>query len=363
MSYRDWDDYRSYKYGEKEVEALSFRSDMWQKMTAQLSSTAVAKTDEIVAKEIVEPASSCTPPAFESLVHYARGKPVGKYGPDEISGSGVLPYQNIRDLMARFFLTVYFHDQKVKNWRNRCIGVTSFDVRGAFNAGADTLHLPMLDYDGKGIKRKIRKDVKLLQEDFKLGDAWVYQTRRGFHVYFFTDLVKKDTYFEILGQTGCCGGFLKATQSRGYGVLRVSAKYTEFDIKQEYILRAKNKSIRRMTRKAHVIRSLLDMGQECGTHLATLFSEQAYYTEDVKAWRPTPRTQTKRIHKVKNIPGHTVVEVKKPIRQKVGTVQWNDTTKWADQNYFTTSATTASNVSSAANDKYQAVYTKSHNYT
>jgi len=251
-----------------------------------------------------------TPYSSEQLVHYSRDRVPGEYGMDGTVVAEPTHYRNIKDLMARYFLTAHLQMGGVRNWRNQCIGVTSYDIShqpGLLWLSGDTPHMPMLDYDGKNVKKRIRKDVKLLQEGFSLGDAWVYKTRHGYHIYFFTDRVSKSVYMDILSQVQCCKGFKKSATDKGYAVLRVSAKYTAFDIAQEYVLRSKERHPRRMTAKAHLIQNLLAMGMDSGTHLATLFPEQALYKEDVKTWKPPINAKKgKRIRKIKNIQAQSV---------------------------------------------------------
>ena len=218
----------------------------------------------------------------ETLVFYPRH--IGKEGyEDSNQGPGPLSFQNIQALLARFFIQSFI-DFRIRNWRDYCIGITNY----TFNPRAPLpAFMPMFDYDGKNIKKQIRADVKKLQEDFKLGDAWVYHTRRGFHVYFFTDSVEWRTFENMLDHTACCEGFKRSTLRNGFATLRVSAKYTKFDIGLEYILKAaKPERVKRVLRKGHLVSALLDLGHECGTHFASLFPQWAHYQEDGAEWRP-----------------------------------------------------------------------------
>jgi hypothetical protein len=171
----------------------------------------------------------------------------------------------------------------------------------------------MFDYDGKNVKTHIKQKVKLLQEKYGLGDAWVYNTKRGYHVYFFTDQVEQPIYFEMLKDSECCKGFRKATERNGYGTLRVSAKFTKFDIELEYILRSEKRYPKRMIRKAHVVQELIRLGQECGTHLASLFPQWARFQEDESEWRPPAERKVDR-----NEP-ELRYKAKRIKKQKVGT--------------------------------------------
>lgn len=219
---------------------------------------------------------------IEYLVYYPRDSHK-KYSDNTIN-PGNLHFININSLLARFFIGVYSNWGKVENWRDYCIGAISYN----YDVERET-HMPMFDYDGKNVKTRIRKDVKLLQDKYGLGDAWVYRTKKGFHLYFFTDLVAKGVYEDMLHETKCCEGFRTASLKVGHGTLRVSAKYTKFDIELEYILRSKVRTPNRMLRKAHLIQELIRLGQESGTHLASLFPQWARYTEDYSDWKPDSR--------------------------------------------------------------------------
>ncbi len=247
------------------------------------------------------------------LVYYPRDNAPGKYD----AGATMLnhEYYNVRDLLARFFLTVFYEYERKGNWRDTCVGVTS--PRNGPETIGPNLHTPMFDFDGKHVRKRIRADVKSLQKNYGLGDAWIFGTKRGYHVYFFCDAVTKETYFEMLGKTQCCKGFRAVTRKRGFATLRVSAKYTKFDIKLLYILRAKDRSLKRMDAYGHTVLSILELGAQCGTHIAALFPKQAYFEEDPSEWRATA--------KKKKSPGlmppgkQRMVELKgKPSRSRVG---------------------------------------------
>ncbi len=221
--------------------------------------------------------------ASECLVYYPRHQPGGDYSDNTIN-PGELEYINLKSLLARFFITCHSNNGRVPNWRDFCIGVIScsWDKRGE-------RHMPMFDFDGKNIKTHVKKQVKALQESYGLGDAWIYRTKRGLHVYFFTDLVSRNEYMSMLEESECCKGFRRAAENHGWGTLRVSAKFTKFDISLEYILRSKKRYPRRMVRKAHLVQELIRLGQECGTHFASLFPQWAGFDEDPIEWKQGAR--------------------------------------------------------------------------
>jgi hypothetical protein len=230
--------------------------------------------------------------AQEMLVYYPRGSK--EYIKDNANQNpGILSFINIRDLLARFFVGTYFNLERVNNWRGKCIGITSMLYPGG-NYGYSGNHMPMFDYDGN-VKKKIRKDVASLQEKYGLGDAWVYRTKKGYHVYFFCDSVSYENYMEMIQGSDCCTGFKGQTKNAGFSILRVSAKYTNFDIELEYVLRSKNGSgAKRPLKKALVVQELISLGQQCGTHFASLYPQWARFVEDSKEWRAPSKPKTRR---------------------------------------------------------------------
>jgi hypothetical protein len=179
--------------------------------------------------------------------------------------------------------------------------------------------MPMFDYDGN-VKKKIRKDVAAFQDKYGLGDAWVYKTKKGFHVYFFCDEVSYEIYMQMLKEADCCKGFQDRSRMKRYAVLRVSAKYTKFDIELEYILKSKNTSVvKRPLKKALVVQELISMGQQCGTHIASLFPQWARFKEDIKEWRAPPKPKTRKVRKKSDKGSYTqdqIIQMKKEMLYK-----------------------------------------------
>lgn len=231
---------------------------------------------------------------WEMLVFYLR-KSQDYSNNNSNQGPGYLEFVNVKELLARFFVGTYFQVDRIKNWRSRCIGITSMLDPAHESYGGS--HMPMFDYDGN-VKKKIRKDVAAFQDKYGLGDAWVYKTKKGFHVYFFCDAVSYEIYMQMLKEADCCKGFQDRSRKKRYAVLRVSAKYTKFDIELEYILKSKNTSVvKRPLKKALVVQELISMGQQCGTHFASLFPQWARFKEDIKEWRSPPKPKTRKVRK------------------------------------------------------------------
>lgn len=275
----------------------------------------------------------------DCLVYYPRSSPEGPYR-DNTVHVGFQRHANVHELLARFFLKVHFHQQRISNWRDLCIGITSHIQQRPWRApNGQTIeaHMPMFDYDGKNIKTLIRRDVKKLQKEAGLGPAWVYRTKRGFHVYFFTDIVSKGEFLKMLDMVKCCKGFKASVKRHGRAVLRLSAKYTEFDIKFEYVLEPEQAGDmpRRKHQKAHVIEYLLRLGQECGTHFASLFPQWANFMEDPEPWKPAPRNRRRKpgSRKVKKIPSAAA--------QAFGQVYVEVQPKYKHQVWYTTTSTTS----------------------
>jgi len=233
------------------------------------------------------------------LVYYPRKhNMMGDYNSEEIGDIGGCTFHNVKELLARFFVTIHAKRGKITNWRNFCIGITSQIQRGG-----ETVHLPMFDFDGQHIKTRVKKDIKLLQKKFRLSDATIYETKGGLHVYFFTDAVSKNDYMSMLNTVQVCKGFRSAAKRRGYAVLRLSAKYTTFDIIPYKVMTSPNRGGKREGVKAAIIKELLRQGQECGTHFASMYPQWACYTEDEVPWKPPTRTKKgKLIRKMKKMP-------------------------------------------------------------
>jgi hypothetical protein len=253
---------------------------------------------------------------WEMLVFYLRksqdySNNNGEHGP------GYLEFINVKELLARFFVGTYFQVDRIKNWRNRCIGITSMMDPAHSSYGGP--HMPMFDYDGN-VKKKIKKDVATFQDKYGLGDAWVYKTKKGFHVYFFCDAVSYEIYMQMLKEADCCKGFRDRSMKKRYAVLRVSAKYTKFDIELEYILKSKNTSVvKRPLRKALVVQELISLGQQCGTHFASLFPQWARFKEDTKEWRSPPKPKTRKVRKKSGKGNYTqdeIIHMKKEMMYK-----------------------------------------------
>ena len=240
----------------------------------------------------------------EFMIYYSRKN--RDYSQEETNQSlGALEFVNVKELLARFFVGTYFQLERIKNWRGKCIGISSM------MDGANYLdnHMPMFDYDG-AVKKKIRKDVAEFQDKYGLGDAWVYRTKKGFHVYFFCDQVSHEIYMQMLKEADCCEGFKKRSQSNNFSILRISAKYTRFDIELEYVLKSKNTSVlKRPLKKAHVIQELISLGQQCGTHLASLYPQWANFKEDIKEWRAPPKPKTRRVRRKSGKGGYSQDEI------------------------------------------------------
>lgn len=272
----------------------------------------------------------------EVLIWYPRKSRQGGYSDHSIN-MGWLGYHNIRDLLARFFLQAHKHHGRVKNWREHCIGITSKINSLDHPEGETGWHMPMFDYDGKNIKTKVKKDIKKLQKEYGLGDASIFTTQSGLHVYFFLDMVPIEGLLSMLETVSCCRGFIEATRRNGYAVLRVSAKYTEFDIAPYKTIISPNRSAARPGRKAALIQGLLRLGQECGTHFASLYPQWAYYREDRKPWKPPQRRKTtRRVRKIskEEIEGAKKKKLASSYAATYGTIKWDSAETAAMPSYW-----------------------------
>lgn len=289
----------------------------------------------------------------EMLVWYPRKSRQGDYS-DHSVNVGWLDYHNVRDLLARFFLMVHENYGRVKNWRENCIGITSRINKRDHPDGECDWHMPMFDYDGKNIKTKVKKDVKKLQKEYGLGDATIFTTQSGLHVYFFSDMVPRGEFLSMFENVSCCKGFTEATQRNGYAVLRLSAKYTEFDIAPYKVIISPNRVTTRPGRKAALVQALLRLGQECGTHFASLYPQWAYYREDPRPWKPPQKRKTgRRVKRVSKEEYEAYAAKKKMVAKKPSSYDKEAYYKvnWGGSSSTTTATTTFNNVWVTTNAK------------
>lgn len=253
---------------------------------------------------------------WEALQIYPRNSAEGAGYGNTGFAVGPIRYQNIHQFLARFFLSARFEHELTRNWREMCIGVrTAIMDKRAMVGG----HLPMLDYDGRHIKTALRQDVDLAQREFGLGEATIYRTRRGFHVYFLHDTLPWVSYLTLLQRVNCCPGFRQSVERNQCGVLRVSSKYTDFDIYPAYTVPDPQRRLRRDSPKAVLVKTLLGMGAQHQTHLAGLFPQWASYHEDTRPWKPRRKVPLHSKGKyIKKTPENTPAELKiKELQKKI----------------------------------------------
>ncbi|MBD3260764.1 MAG: hypothetical protein GF334_03670 [Candidatus Altiarchaeales archaeon] len=279
----------------------------------------------------------------EFLVFYRRE---GEGYKSKVRNSGWLVFHNIQDLLARFFLEVSSTGPyAVANWRTMCVGITSMEINS--EGRAELLHVPMFDYDGEHIERYVSKKAKNLQEKYQLGEATLYKTQNGIHLYFFSDREDSDTYMKMLEDSGCCSGFKKASKTNGFGVLRLSAKYTHFDIELLKVIPSNHVGVGRPGTKAAVVQALIALGQRCGTHLASMYPQWAPYLEDDRPWvPPEKRDKIKRVVKVSTKEDHK----KMLLKQAYGGLEQATSSEYSQLSF--TGFTRANGTSSTSNAVY-----------
>jgi hypothetical protein len=62
-------------------------------------------------------------------------------------------------------------------------------------------YTPFFDYDIK-IKKIVVEEITSLQEEFLLGDAYLFKTGKGYHV-IMLDLLTREEWLTVLGQSSC----------------------------------------------------------------------------------------------------------------------------------------------------------------
>ena len=201
-------------------------------------------------------------------------------------------FTNVRELLAKFFLTVHYLNGPVSNWRAWDIGITSY-VQRMHPYGQDprwsNKHMPLLEYDARRTLKTVRADIASAQAKYILGPAWIYKTRRNYQVYFASDFQGFKEYLEMVLQAQCSETFKGAVAANQIGALRVSAEYTDFDITLQEVVAGPNTA--RPPRKhwlGLIAEELIGLGTSCGTHFASLYPQWARYQEDREPWNPRP---------------------------------------------------------------------------
>lgn len=104
------------------------------------------------------------------------------------------------------------------------IGINSFiDKKNNF-------HCVMLDYDGCSLNF-VTKDVKELQEHFKIGDVDVFSTSQGFHCFGWYDSIPYERLRMIVDYSNCDPMFKYISRYYDHKTIRASGKYQDLDTK------------------------------------------------------------------------------------------------------------------------------------
>ncbi|MEM1540408.1 MAG: hypothetical protein QXJ07_03385 [Candidatus Bathyarchaeia archaeon] len=84
--------------------------------------------------------------------------------------------------------------EKLVKYGNVCIGLSSLCPDGS--------HIVMLDYDQIAYK-KVVKDIRQLQNNFRLGDVALIKTKNGYHAYAVTPKFKYNELCEVIQASEC----------------------------------------------------------------------------------------------------------------------------------------------------------------
>lgn len=83
-----------------------------------------AKKPEKAPAKRTKVTSSLDHKTAEALVYYPRRTMEGDYADNNVH-LGAIQYTNVKDLLARFFLSAHYLNCAVRNWRDYCVGITS----------------------------------------------------------------------------------------------------------------------------------------------------------------------------------------------------------------------------------------------
>jgi len=92
------------------------------------------------------------------------------------------------------------------------------------------LHILILDYDEVSLE-KVEESVRELQSFWNLSDAFIYKTRRGYHCYFYYDIMPYSRVVMILNYAKFVDDqFRYISKFYNRKTIRVCGKYKERDI-------------------------------------------------------------------------------------------------------------------------------------
>jgi hypothetical protein len=124
----------------------------------------------------------------------------------------------------------YSHDAELHGF---AIGFNSFVNR------EKDLHILMLDYDTDDFK-KVRESVCELIDFWNLSDAYIFSTKKGFHVFFYFDIMPYARSRMIINYAKYVDPLYKHI-SRFYNhkTLRAAGKYKDHDIRFKKVIKGK----------------------------------------------------------------------------------------------------------------------------
>lgn len=126
----------------------------------------------------------------------------------------------IRLKLPRSFLGISFKAVFKKREGHQVMGITN---------RVANYWIPFLDYDDISNKTFLFEELATLQENFLLGNAYLFRTKKGYHVVFL-DLVEYDTLLEILESSNCDKHYATVPQTNGNQawILRLTPKGDNF---------------------------------------------------------------------------------------------------------------------------------------
>jgi hypothetical protein len=166
-------------------------------------------------------------------------------------------FSNLQEMLANLFLQAHYRKLKGANWRGFTLAVGS-----SMPVNIYSKHMPIMGYAGRNVRKTIKQDVGKLQAEFGLGPA------------------------RVMAASTCSPGFKDAFDRLSFGLMRVSAQYTSFDILRRDYLLPSDTTPRRPHILGLAVEHMLDLGDQCGTHLASLFPQWCKFIEDDTPWRP-----------------------------------------------------------------------------
>jgi hypothetical protein len=133
-------------------------------------------------------------------------------------------------------LKSFFEDVKDVELRSAAVGMNSYVDKG------DDLHILFLDFDIVD-EYKVKTSIREVQRFWGLSHCWLFRTRKGFHAFFFYDIMPYGRVRMVIEFARFVDfQFKYISRFYDYKTIRVAGKYKDKDIRFFDLLRGREPS-------------------------------------------------------------------------------------------------------------------------